>query len=250
MADTYTYTASRNIAKPATGNSGAGYVSTWDDNLDLIDAFAAIGSLAVAAREVPSTSLNVRVSAGSFRKSDGSIVSYAGTASQAVTTATTNYVFLTDAGTLTVNTTGFPVNCVRLATVVAGATTITSVADAQVFLAVAGVGTPTIAAGTGAGTTPTLTLAGNDRAGRISVLTGTSPAASATVATVTFSTPYGAAPRAVILTPAGPISAALSGNAAVYLDSASTTAAIFVLKVGTSPLAALTTYLWHYQVMP
>lgn len=250
MPDTYTYTASRNIAKPASGNSGAGYVATWDANLDLIDSFGAIGALAVAAREVPSTSLNVRVSAGSFRKADGSIVAYAGTSSQAVTTATTNYVFLTDAGVLTVNTSGFPSNCVRLATVVAAATTITSVADAGVFLAVVGVGSPTIAAGTGAGTSPTVTVTGNDRAGLISVATGTAPAASAVVATITSSTASGAAPKAVILTPAGPNAATLSGNGAVYLDSASTTAAHFVLKVGSSALAASTTYLWHYQVVP
>jgi hypothetical protein len=248
VPDTFTYTSRLNLPKPDAGNTG--YVATWNANQDLYDGLAALGALAVAAKEVPSTTPNVRVAAGSFRKSDGSIVAYAGTASQACTTATTNYVFLNDAGMLVVNTTGFPVNCVRLAVVAAGATTITSVADARVPWALAGVGTPTIAAGAGAGTGPTVTISGNDRAGRISVTTGTAPSASAIVATVTFSTAFGAAPRAVLLTPAGPLAGALSGNAAVYLDSASTTTGVFVIKVGSTGLTAATTYLWHYLVMP
>jgi uncharacterized membrane protein len=246
MADTFT--SNRNIRKLAAGDTG--YASLWAANLDLLDAIAALGALAVATAETPSASLNVKVSAGSFRKGDGTVVGYAGTAGQAMTASSTNYVFLNDAGTLVVNTTGFPVNCVRLATVVAGATTITSVTDAQVVLALGGAGTPTIAAGTGAGTTPTVAVTGSDRAGLISVTTGTSPAASAIVATVTFSVAFGAAPRAVILCPAGPNSAALSGVAAVYLDSASTTTAHFVLKVGSTNLAAATAYLWYFQVMP
>jgi hypothetical protein len=248
MPDTFAYTANLNVPKPDAGNTG--YVATWNANQDLYDGLAALGALAVAAKEVPSSTLNVKVAAGSFRKSDGSIVAYAGTASQACTTATTNYVFLNDAGTLIVNTTGFPANCVRLATVIAGATTITSIVDARVPWSLAGVGTPTIAAGPGAGTGPTVTVTGNDRAGRISVTTGTAPSASAVVATVTFGAAFGASPRAVLLTPAGPLAGALSGAGAVYLDSASTTSGLFVIKVGSTGLAAATTYLWHYLVMP
>jgi hypothetical protein len=242
------FTANLNLDQIAAGDTT--YVAKWAATLALLDALNALGALAVAAKEVPSTTLNVKVSSGSFRKGDGSIVSYAGTASQACTTATTNYVFLNDAGTLVVNTTGFPANCVRLAIVTAGATTITSIVDARVPWSLAGVGTPTIAAGAGAGTGPTVTIAGNDRAGRVSVLTGTAPSASAVVATVTFGAALGSAPKAVLLTPAGPLAGALSGNAAVYLDSASTTTAVFVLKVGSTNLTAATTYLWHYLVMP
>jgi hypothetical protein len=243
-----TFTAGRNLRKLAAGDTG--YAALWAATLDQIDGCAAVGALAVATAETPSASLNVKVAAGSFRRGDGGIVSYAGTASQAMTPSATNYCYLNDAGTLVVNTTGFPANCVRLATVVAGTTTITSITDAQVVLALAGAGTPTIAAGTGAGTTPTVAVTGSDRAGLISVTTGTSPAASAIVATVTFSVAFGAAPRAIVLTAAGPNSAALSGAAAVYLDSASTTAAHFVLKVGSTNLAASTAYLWYFQVMP
>lgn len=224
------------------------YTAVLDANRALLVAQAALGSLKVRAAEIPSTTLNVRVSAGSFRGTSGAIVAYAGTTAQAMTTAATNYVFLNDVGTLQANTTGFPANVVRLATVVAGATTITSVTDARVPWTLVGVGTPTIAAGTGAGTAPTVVIAGSDRAGLITVTTGTTPTASATVATITFGRPFGTAPAAVLLTPAGAVSAALSGIAAAYVDSAATTTTAFVVKVGSTALAASTAHKWHYRV--
>lgn len=241
------YTVGIGLAEPA--NNDPSWGTTLNADLTLLDAQAALGALAVQTVEHPSASLNIAVSAGSFRKGDGSIVTYAGTTSQACTTAVTNYVFLNDSGTLAVNTTGFPTSCMRLATVVAGATTITSVTDARIPWAMAGVGTPTIAAGTGAGTSPTVSVTGNDRGGQISVTAGTTPTASATVATVTFGQAFSAAPRAVILTPAGANSAPLSGNAQVYVDSALTTTTAFVLKVGSTALTAATAYKWHYAVI-
>lgn len=226
------------------------YVERYASTLAYLDTLTALGSLAVASVDMPNDNLNIKVAAGSFRKADGTLVVYAGTASQAVTAATTNYVYLDDSATLHVNTTGFPTNCVRLATVLAGPTNLLSIADARVPWTLVGVGTPTIAGGTGAGSSPTATVAGNDRAGVITVFTGSGPTGSAVVATVTFSAAFGATPKAILLTPAGPNSAALSGAGAVYLDSASTTTAHFVLKVGSSALAATTTYLWHYHVLP
>ena len=56
------------------------------------------------------------------------------TASQAVTASATNYVYLRNSGTLTVNITGWPsapTLYVPLAVVVAGSAAITSVTDAQ-----------------------------------------------------------------------------------------------------------------------
>ena len=73
------------------------------------------------------------VAAGVYRKADGTIVTYAGTASQAITASTTKYLYLTDAGALTVDT-AWPTggtNHVRLAIVVAGTSTITSITDAR-----------------------------------------------------------------------------------------------------------------------
>jgi hypothetical protein len=108
---------------------------------------------------------------------------------------------------------------------------------------------PTIAAGTGAGTSPTISISGTDAGGFISLTTGTSPSASATVFTVTFNVAYGAAPKSVVLTPGGPNTATLSGNAAVYADEASTSTTQFIAKVGSTNLTAATTYIWYYHVI-
>ena len=58
-----------------------------------------------------------------------------------MTASSTNYLYLTNGGTLTVNTTGFPVGlCCQLAVVVAGPSTIISTADARVCFPVFGAG--------------------------------------------------------------------------------------------------------------
>ena len=129
MSSTFTTYVGMEI--PGTNDTG------WDvpirATINTLDGLSAVGSLAVALTEHPSASLNVKVAAGSFRKSDGTIVAYAGTSSQAMTASQTNYLYLTDAGALTVNTTGFPASTfhVRLATVVAGTSTITSITDSR-----------------------------------------------------------------------------------------------------------------------
>lgn len=160
-----TYTSRAQLGYPAVGDSGWG--ATYNTIVATLDGFNALGALAVTLAEVPSASLNVAVAAGSFVKSDGTIVSYAGTGSRAMTTAATNYVYLDDSGTLTVNTSGFPASTfhVRLAVVVAGATTITSIADARlpfnscgknentVYLALAGGDDSSGAVGVALGTT-------------------------------------------------------------------------------------------------
>jgi hypothetical protein len=108
--------------------------------------------------------------------------------------------------------------------------------------------TPTVTAGAGAGTTPTVSVAGTDVSGVITVLTGTTPGASGVVATLNFSAAYGAAPKAVLLLPAGPNSAPLSGTGQVYADSSNITTAKFDISVGSSALTAATSYKWFYFV--
>lgn len=108
---------------------------------------------------------------------------------------------------------------------------------------------PGIVGGLGAGTSPTVSISGSDVGGTISITTGSGPSGTATVATITFNTAYGATPRSVIITPAGPNSAALSGSGMVYEDSASRLPASFVLKVGSSALAGTTLYLFNYYVV-
>lgn len=106
-----------------------------------------------------------------------------------------------------------------------------------------GTATPSNTPGTGAGTGPTVTISGSDQAGLITITTGSSPAANATLVTVTFSATYGAAPRAISLDPAN----ANAAGANVWVDSASAAAGTFTLKVGTA-LAASTTYTWYFFV--
>ena len=134
-----TYTPNVQLAMPAPGDR------TWNvpvnGNAQVLDALAPVGALAVVTTEVPSATLNVHVAAGNYVKQDGTIGTYAGSVSQAMTASATNYLYLdlTNSGALVVNTSGFPTTAhVRLATVVAGATTITSITDARVAFHVIG----------------------------------------------------------------------------------------------------------------
>lgn len=104
---------------------------------------------------------------------------------------------------------------------------------------------PSIAAGAGAGTTPTVALTGSDMAGKISITTGTLPTLSADVFTVTFNTGYASAPY-VNFSPANAVTALLSGASMVYVTATTTT---FKFTAGTTPLTATTTYLWNYSVI-
>jgi hypothetical protein len=108
--------------------------------------------------------------------------------------------------------------------------------------------TPSFTAGAGAGSGPTITITGTDSAGYISVLTGSAPSASSVVVTVTFNVAYGATPRAVIVTPASSNEAVLTGTANVWADQGGVATTGFTLNVGSTGLAATTTYLFWYDV--
>ena len=132
-----TYTTRAGLAKPAANDRN------WDGPVnyttDRLEASNPVGALCVTLAEVPSASLNVVVAAGTFISSAGAYVSYAG-ATQAITASTTKYLYLTDAGVLTVGS-AWPAGGtkhVRLAVVVAGSSTITSVTDARVPFVSAG----------------------------------------------------------------------------------------------------------------
>jgi len=134
-----TYTPNVQLAMPAVGDR------TWNvpvnGNSQLLDALAPVGGLAVVTTEVPSATLNVHIGAGNYLKQDGTIGTYAGSTSTTLVASMTSYLYLdlTASGALVVNTSGFPTTPhVRLATVVTGATTITSVADTRVAFAVIG----------------------------------------------------------------------------------------------------------------
>lgn len=228
------FTVNLNIETYAYGD----YPGTWQSRLNitsnLLDSMAALGSLAVALTEVPSSTLNVKVSAGSFRKSDGTIVSYAGTASQALTTAATNYLYLSDSGTLTANTTGFPAAFhVRLAVVVAGATTITSVTDARI---------PWVSGGAN-GNTIYLSLAGGTLTDGANVALGTGTGSQIGTAAaqklglwgaVPVVQPSGAAQAAVGTLATQSLTVSTGGTAGTTLAAATNTGAITDSTGGTA----------------
>jgi hypothetical protein len=249
-----TFTSNLNLQMPGTADRN------WDiplnANTAALDQQAALGTLAVSPTEIPSASLNVKVSAGSFRKGDGNLISFAGASTLAMSANATNYVYLTDSGTLTVNTTGWPTgNIVQLAKVITGPSAITSITDQRLPWSAKGghvhlgVGAPSIVAGNGAGTSPTISLSGSDQAGLITLTTGTTPTASSVVATVTFGFSYFSTPRAVLLTAANAATAALTGSGKVFASSAGASPTQITLNAGSTPLAASTAYAWWFVVL-
>lgn len=106
---------------------------------------------------------------------------------------------------------------------------------------------PSIAANSGAGTGPTISIAGSDIAGTITLTTGTAPGTSTAICTVTFATAFAAAPKVVV------VSASLNtrdaGAATWYYDQGNTTTTTFKLDAGSNGLAATTAYKWNYFVI-
>jgi len=109
--------------------------------------------------------------------------------------------------------------------------------------------TPSISAGTGAGTGATVNISGSDMAGWISVVAGTAPSTSATIATITFNVAYSTAPVCISLTPANISGATLSAASMVYVNRAGITTTTFAITSGTAGLTTLGTYEWYYSVL-
>lgn len=122
-----TFTANALLQKPSTADR------FWDiplnANADYLDGLAAVGRFAVTPTEQPSTSLNVRVTSGVYRKGDGTIGVFPGVASYALPASTRVALWLTDSGLLTSSAT-FPTTAhVRIATAVTGPASILSIVD-------------------------------------------------------------------------------------------------------------------------
>ncbi len=133
-----TFTPNTKLGQPALGDTG--WSTPLNNNATTLDGLAPVGGLCVTLHEVPSASLNVAVAAGSYVQQDGTIGTYAGTASQAITASATKvlYLDLTASGALTVAASYPSTAHVRLATVVAGGSTITSITDNRQAFTVCG----------------------------------------------------------------------------------------------------------------
>jgi len=107
---------------------------------------------------------------------------------------------------------------------------------------------PSIAAGAGAGTGPTVVVTNaTDMSGIVDVTTGTTPTGTnSTIATITFNKSFASAPN-IQLTPNNANAAGLAAALTmVYVTSTTTT---FVVTSGTTALTASTQYKWFYSVI-
>lgn len=185
-----------------------------------------LGRLAVDFVEVPSASLNVKVSAGTYEAPDGQRVSYAGTASVAMTDAATNYVFLDASGDLTVNTSGWPGTAhLRLAEVVAAGGVVTAIYDRR---------EPLRRFGAGAGAY--LALGGGTLTGDVTLATGVDLVLATTGAGTAIGT---GTTQLLAFHGATPVAQAASADQGALTDSSTGSTANFVLA-NAATIAALT----------
>jgi hypothetical protein len=108
----------------------------------------------------------------------------------------------------------------------------------------------TVAAGPGAGTAPTLSITGNEIAGAVTLVAGTSPPASSLVFQVNYANPLGAVPCSIQIFAGNAFAATLPLNSMyLFVDwSTAGTANFRVFIAGTGALAAGTTYVFLYRV--
>lgn len=204
-----TYSGNLRLGKPAVADRN--WNTAIEADLDALDVLSPIATGNVTIAEVPSASLNVRIAGGSYLKADGTVGTLSTVSAQPVTASTTTYVFLDSSYAVAVNTTGWPSTAhIRLATVLAGTTTITSIADARVILE------PLLA--------PCLPLSGGTLADAANVAVGTTTGTKIATAASQKLGFYGATP---VVQPSGSAQAALT-------DSTTGTAGTTLANVGTS----------------
>lgn len=103
---------------------------------------------------------------------------------------------------------------------------------------------PGIAAGAGAGGSPTIAIIGTDNGGTITLTPGIGGTSSAVVLTVTFAIAF-PTDSAVSLSPANLSTGQLNGLAGVYISA---TASNFTINSTTTGLSSGTQFIWNYIV--
>jgi hypothetical protein len=133
-----TYTPNAQLGMPAAGDR------TWNvplnDNCTTLDALAPVGGLNVTTSEVPSATLNVAVAPGAFVTQSGAVVGSAGASSTTLTASSTVVLYLdgTASWALAVASSYPSTAHVRLATVIVGSSTITTITDNRQAFSVCG----------------------------------------------------------------------------------------------------------------
>jgi hypothetical protein len=126
MSTTYTTCVGLGMSAYNDPNWNTPVVANWQ----ALDALSPVGDNNCVTNEFPSASLNVKVAAGQFQRQDGTVVSYAG-GTIAIAASSTKVLYLdgTAAWALTSAASYPSTPHLRIATVVSGATTITSITD-------------------------------------------------------------------------------------------------------------------------
>jgi hypothetical protein len=107
-------------------------------------------------------------------------------------------------------------------------------------------GALSIAASTGAGTSPSaVSVTGTDMSGVVALTTGTSPTVNAVLATITYNTAFSTAP-VVVITPANAATASLAATQAVWVNI---TTAGFTINTNATAVVSSTAYKWNYVVI-
>lgn len=107
-------------------------------------------------------------------------------------------------------------------------------------------GTPTIAAGAGAGTSPTLTIATNGYGLKVTLVAGTLPTGlNAVIGTITLPTALTYTPYPVFSV-GNSAAALLSGSGSIYMTASS--GSTIVITSGSTGLVAGTTYIWNIKL--
>jgi hypothetical protein len=133
------YTGNAKLGIPAVGDR------TWNlalaNDLQALDGFTALGALCCTTHEQPSSSLLFDVAPGTFRIQDGSSIVFGGVVGQALAANSTVVIYLDGLTSwFTVySAASYPTDPhVKIATVVTGASTITSITDNRQCVLVAG----------------------------------------------------------------------------------------------------------------
>ena len=116
----------------------------------------------------------------------------------------------------------------------------TLIVDGHMMLSALAV--PTIAAGTAAGTSPTVSITGNDQHGVISITTGTAPT-TGILATITFGNAWSSSPLTPVIGPA----TGNAGGSGVFVDPADVGTTTWKLRTSAA-LSAGTSYKFAYHI--
>jgi|GEM_PF-5616879 len=220
-----------------SGNLGVG-ASTVGGRLEVDAAASGIGAIVKANATTPGDIVQLQKSTGgvlSKFNSNGDLI-IGGTNAAASANAfqvqdTSGVAFLTansSTSTLTVK------NVVISVSLTVNGHIISGNSGGSTTVAIGSAGSCSVTTGSSAN------ISGNDTAGKITVVTGTTCTAG-TLATITFANAYGSAPK-VILTPTS------AGGAALQYYNGTTGTGSFTIDVGANP-ANGTTYVFNYHII-